>query len=105
MYKSEGGLGGKIPPGKRVLADSAYESIEACTTKKNVLESQAVKEIRKRSLARHETFNARIKCFNVLKEQFRCTAKDRMLRHKMTFFVICAFVQYDMENGRPLFDV
>ena len=54
-----------------------------------------------RARARHETFNARIKNFACLDARFR----HGMSKHKICFEAVCVIVQYQLENGAPLFDL
>jgi hypothetical protein len=58
-----------------------------------------------RARARHESFNKRIKQFKVLSECFRHAKGANFKKHKIVFETICVIVQYEMENGHPLFDV
>ena len=60
-----------------------------------------VKSFKRRARARHETFNGRLKNFKILAERFR----HGVPKHKAVFEAICVIVQYDMENGHPMFDV
>ena len=100
MFKSDGGLEERIPASKRALGDSAYKS-STRTSVKDTLDSNELKKFKNRALARHETFNGRIKCFSVLENRWRhCLAK-----HKIVVEVVCILVQYDMDNGFPLFEV
>jgi hypothetical protein len=54
-----------------------------------------------RARCRHETFNAKIKCYTCLDDRFR-HGRDH---HKQCFEAVCVIVQYQMENGAPLFDI
>ena len=54
-----------------------------------------------RARARHETFNGRIKNFGCLDDRFR----HGMEKHKICFEAVCVIVQYQLENGSPLFDI
>jgi hypothetical protein len=104
----------KVPPGKRVVADSAYRSevgIVATTKEKHPPE---VKREFARIKSRQETFNSRIKSFRILSMPFRhnldATDEDneenRSLGfHRQVFESVCVAVQYDMENGHPLFEI
>ena len=53
--------------------------------------------------ARHENFNARLKCFKIFSETFR-GSWGKKEEHKMVFEAICILVQYEMENGHPLME-
>jgi hypothetical protein len=57
--------------------------------------------LKNRAKARQETFNKRIKIFKILDERFRHSVK----KHKAVFEAVCALVQYEMENGHPLFTI
>jgi len=96
-------LSKKIPAGKRAIADRGYSG-KACEHQlsiRNARDSQGLKEFKKRVRARHENFNARIKNFFILEDRFRHGVK----RHKTVMEAVCVLVQYDMENGYPLFHV
>ena len=100
MFRSEDGLEEKIPENKYVLGDSAYKSSAKAKVKKRS-DSKDLKEFKNRALARHETFNGRIKNFNCLQNRWKhCISK-----HKSAMEAVCVLVQYDMENGHPLFEV
>ena len=100
MFKGDGGLEEKVPASKRVLGDSAYKSSSKASVK-DALDSRELKSFKNRALARHETFNGRIKTFSVLENRWRhCLTK-----HKSVLEAVCILVQYDMENGFPLFEV
>jgi hypothetical protein len=99
MFNSPGGVGSKLQAGKKAIADRAYSGPQIA--KRSELDSAEVKTFKKRARARHETFNGRIKSFNALDNRFR----NGIQKHKAVFEAICVIVQYDMENGRPLFQV
>lgn len=56
--------------------------------------------IQGRARARQESFNAKIKTFGVLAQNFR----HSMEQHKICFEAVCVIVQYKLENGEPLYD-
>ena len=100
IFREEGGLKSKIPAGKRAVGDEGYRGEQQISTW-NTLDTPMVKEFKKRARARHETFNGRIKKFTILDERFH----HGVAKHKAVFEAVCVIVQYDMENGHPLFDV
>lgn len=100
MFKSDGGLEANLPAGKRALGDSAYRA-SSRTSVKDSLDSRELKKFKNRALARHETFNGRIKCFSALENRWR----HSLAKHKIVLEAVCILVQYDMENGFPLFEV
>ena len=99
IFCKEGGLKSKIASGKRAVGDEGYRGEQQISTR-NPLDSVMVKEFKKRARARHETFSGRIKSFKILAERFRHGVK----KHKVVFEAVCVIVQYEMENGHPIFD-
>ena len=93
-----------IPEGKKAIGDSAYAAVSGVGAKmavSNPNDSLAVRRFKNRARARHETINGRIKSFQVLDIPYR----HRQLHHASVFEAVCVAVQYDMENGHPLFDM
>ena len=100
-FNEENGLKSKIPPGKKVITDRVYSSeIDVCSIP-NDLDTPEVNEFKRRARARHETFNKRIKNFNILSNTFR----HGLHLHQMVFEAVCVIMQFEMENGYPLFDI
>jgi hypothetical protein len=99
IYTNDG-LQAMIPDGCRAIADGAYSGAEKAATR-NKLDSKEVRHFKRRVRARHENVNARIKSFHVTSIVFRHGVK----RHKTAFEACCVAVQYDMEQGHPLWDV
>lgn len=94
----------KIPQGKKGIGDSAYTAEAGENGKMEVSRSEDLPDVKKfkaRAKARHETFNGRLKAFQVLDIPFR----HRQLSHAAVFEAVCVAVQYDIENGSPLFDM
>ena len=52
-----------------------------------------------RGRLRHETFNARLKFFSCL----RCQWHHGFKKHGLAFEAVCVTVQYQMDNGSPIF--
>lgn len=100
VFRKIGGLKSIMPDGMQLIGDNGYQG-EVIVSTPNELDSNFVKNFKERVRARHETFNKRIKEFKILDERFRHGVE----KHKIAFEAICVIVQYDMENGRPLFDV
>jgi hypothetical protein len=87
--------------GKRAIGDGGYTGEPNHIAVRNKLDTPEVMDFKKRARACHETFNERIKAFNVLDTRFRhCHTK-----HKLVFEAVCVLTQYDIENGHPLFDL
>lgn len=100
MFRSDDGLESRIPDNMLALGDSAYKSSKKATYKKRS-DSKDLHDFKNRALARHETFNGKIKTFRCLENRWRHCIK----KHKSVLEAVCVLVQYDMENGHPLFEV
>jgi hypothetical protein len=105
IFTKPQGLKSKIPPGKRAIGDEGYVGYPDQITTRNGLDSDEVKMFKKRVKARHETFNSRLKGFGILNQAFRSTGPSRLQKHKAAFEACCVIVQYEMDNGCPLFVV
>lgn len=88
-----------MPAGKKVIADRMYK--DAVCAIRNPLDTLVVAEFKRRARARHENFNGRLKTFKALGSRFRHGHE----KHKAVFEAVCVIVQYELENGHPLFDV
>ena len=97
----------KIPKGKKLIGDSAYQGEpDKISTAKE--EHQATtKEFFARAKSRQETLHTRLKFFKSLDGRFRHGkgSKEKMKHHKTCFEAVLVLVQYDLENGHPLFQV
>ena len=83
-----------------MIADSAFKSSEKVSAR-NPKDSEDVRQFKRRALARQETLFKRFKDFGILKQRFR----HGFEMHKMVLQAVAVIVQYDMENGHPLFGV
>ena len=90
----------KLHPSKRVVLDNGYADKLQVQAKPDSQDSALLREFKSRARARHESFNGRIKNFNVLKHEFR----HGLRKHKSCFEAVCIICQYQLENGSPLFD-
>jgi hypothetical protein len=111
IFRSPGGLKSKLPAGKHATADRGYRG-EPALRLPNERDTKLAKDFKKRSQARHEMFNARLKSFEILNTRFRHSHNGRKQQavtchdnHKAVFEAVCVLLQYDMENGHPLFAV
>ena len=95
------GLKYKMPFGTKAIADRAYTSESVCATRNDEFDDPRVRKFKRLARAHHENFNARIKVYNALTIPFRHGVE----KHGTVFDVACILVQYDMENGHPLFEV
>ena len=104
IFNKPNGLKSKIPDGKRGIADEGHVGDPNKLSTRNTFDSEELKEFKKRAKARHETFNSRLKAFAILRDPFRSTVK-RLEKHKAAFEACCVIIQYEMDNGKPLFKV
>ena len=95
------GLKKQIPDGKKAIGDRGYRGEQEKVSIRNPHDSATVKDFKNRARARHESFNGRIKQFRVLDARFRHDVDE----HQVVFEAVCVILQYEMENGHPLFDV
>lgn len=105
MFRKPGGLKDKIPDQCRAIGDEGYRGEPSKISTRNPFNSDDVKQFENRVRARHETVNSRLKAFGVLNQVFRSKADRRMERHKSVFEACCVIVQYELDNGSPLFKV
>ena len=65
------------------------------------MDSKEVFNFESRARLRHETFNGRLKFFNILSSTFRHGEAS----HKIAFSAVVVIVQYQMDNGSPIYMV
>jgi DDE superfamily endonuclease len=121
------GLKDRTPTGKRDIADNGYKGEKNILLTLNTHDPAELRKFKvscfllppllafwkfslnlltplagwqERVKARHETFNGRIKNFAWLDDWFR----HGMDKHKICFEAVCVIVQYQLENGSPIFD-
>ena len=100
--EDEVGLYDKIPPGHKGIADKGYPGCWDKLSKSNSHDSDAVRKLKGRARAHHETFNGGLKNFNCLSQKFRHKDIDK---HRLCFHAVSVICIYQLENGSPLFDV
>jgi hypothetical protein len=106
VFRKPDGLKSKIPEGKRIIADQGYKADSMLSTR-NPLDTDTVKELKRRAKARHEVFNGLLKNFQILSQRFRTTKgseDERLEKHKIVFEGCSVLVTYDVED-HPLFKV
>jgi hypothetical protein len=106
VYRKPNGLKSKIPANKRVIGDEGHKGEPEQISIRNPFDSLAIRELKHRAIAWHKTFNARIKCFQILDQRFRhgnTPTKTVLKNHKAVFEAVCVVVQFEMENGHPIF--
>ena len=101
IFRLDGGLKSKIPPGKLLIADKGYNGEIEVVSTPNEFDTDVLKVFKQRARARQESFNARIKEFNILSQCFR--SKHHL--HGIVFEAVCVIAQFSLENGRPLMEL
>ena len=97
------GLMKKVKAGKLVIADRGYNTsmdgeMEKMATP-NGMDVPEVAKFKSRQRARHETFNGRLKHFCCLKDTFR----HDIAKHQWALEAVAVTVQFQIDNGSPLF--
>lgn len=88
-------------PGQRLIGDKGYRGEPDTISIRNEFDPEDLAEFKDRALARHESFNQRVKCFNCLKTPWRHGVEN----HQVGFEACCALVLFQMKAGRgTLFD-
>jgi hypothetical protein len=99
----QGGLLDNIADGKLAVVDRGYPSSRPEEMSKlslpNVHDPKEVNNFKSRSRLRQETFNGRLKFFNVLSETFR----HGFDVHHHVFEAVVVILQDQMDNGSPIF--
>jgi hypothetical protein len=91
----------KTKAGQRVIGDSGYEGEHEKVAITREGDSVEVKKFKARAKARHESFNSRLKSFQILDLAFR----HGFGQHQMAFEAVCTLCQLDMENGHVLMEM
>ena len=96
-----------LPKGKKAIGDSGYEGMPEKVTITRDGQSKDLKQFLGRAKNRQESLHTRLKSFNCLYHRFRHgkSTQNKMELHKMCVEAVCVIVQYDMENGSPIFDL
>jgi DDE superfamily endonuclease len=105
VFDKPEGLANKLKEGQQVIGDEGYRGRPDKASTRNAFDGQEVKDYKRRVKARHETVNSRLKAFGILDQKFRTTGNSRLTKHKAAFEACCVIIQYEMENGSPLFKV
>jgi len=101
IFMKEGGLKEKLEAsGKLAIADDGYKGQHEILITKNPFYSDEVNTYIKRARARQESVNKRIKDFKAVSSVFRHGHE----KHGIVFHAVAVLLQYDMENGSPVFD-
>ena len=97
----------KLPAGLRLVGDSAYDGQpDKVSTTKDAHDSKT-KKLFARMKSLQESVFKRMKDFKVLRDAFRHGkgTQDKLEKIKMVFEAVAVLVEYDIENGHPLFEV
>ena len=89
--------------GKKAIVDGGYYAADLLDvlSPPNASDSPRVKKFKRRAQRRHEVFNGMIKSFECLSQRFR----HGEAKFASCFEACCVIMQYQMENGSPLYKV
>ena len=108
VFREAGGIFHLIPPDKRLIGDNGYNGEPTKIVTPNDHDSLIASKYKGRARARQETFNARLKEFNIIAQTFRhANYRDNVENlddHQRVFESVCALIQYDLQYV-PLFDM
>ena len=100
-------LKGKIRAGKKAVVDGGFPPNPKSKKELNMLAlprpgygGKEFRNFKARVRCRHETFNSRLKFYSCLSQLFR----HGMDKHGEAFTAICVTVQYEMDNGAPIYN-
>lgn len=92
-----------IKKAKLVMVDQGFSSKDpterATHAYPNKRDSQKLHKFKSHARLRHETFNGRLAFFDALSNTFR----HGFNKHAMVFEAVVVIVQYQMDNGSPIF--
>jgi DDE superfamily endonuclease len=96
----------------RALGDKGYRGERNVVSVPSSHDTKELRVFKARALARHETFNARMKIFDCLDERFRHNGHPRIkevkgpeVKHQWCFNAVLVICQLQIESGFPLFAV
>ena len=98
----------KIPDGKKIVADSAYQAEPSKVITSNREFPKDVQTWLSDLLARGETVHKDLKAWNILYNRFRHNMKscqETMDFHQMVLEAVAVIVQFGYENGHGMFDM
>ena len=67
----------------------------------NEIDNQKLHNFKSCAWLQHEAFNGKLKKFSIMEQTF----KHKFEKHKVAFEAVVVIVQFQMENGQPLFSV
>jgi hypothetical protein len=99
----ESGVLKKLKIGKLAIVDRGYikKSHRHKLSWPNSYDSKAVNNFKSRARLRHETFNGRLKNYAICS----CTFRHSEKKQGIAFMAVVVTVQYQMDNGNPIFSV
>lgn len=87
--------------GKKAIGDKGYNGSPREVSTFNAHDNPGVRMFKRRALLRHETFNGRVKEWDITNGTFR----HSMEKFKIAFEAVCVLCQYKLEFENPLFDI
>ena len=97
----------QVPNNVMLVGDSAYGGQPDKVTTTKDAHGKTTKNLFARMKSLQETTFKRLKDFKVLRESFRhgSGTLDKLKKHKIAMEATAVLVEYDIENGHPLFEV
>jgi hypothetical protein len=108
LFKKPGGLAEfLLQHGKKCIGDGGYAGQPLVCSTPNGHDSPSVRKFKARALKRHEKFNNMLKSFKCLSAKFRHTGTGswEKERWKSCFGAVAVICQYQLENGKPLYNI
>jgi hypothetical protein len=92
---------------RKLVGDSGYSGQPDKVTTTSDAHSPETKSLFSRIKSMLESCNGRFKNFNVINHPFRQKGgtEEKLRKHKAAFEAVAVLVQYDIENGRSLFEI
>lgn len=87
--------------GKKAIGDNGYSGHQVTISTPNGADPRNVAKFKSRALKRHEKFNGMAKSFDCLQGRFR----HSVARFAICFEAVCVICQYQLENGKPLYNI
>eukprot|EP00984_Skeletonema_dohrnii_P017462 scaffold7958_cov80-Skeletonema_dohrnii-CCMP3373.AAC.3 len=95
----------QLPPGKKAIADSAYEGLPEKVTVKRDGQQKEVIEFIDRAQNRQESYHSRLDSFAILRHRFRhgTSTQNKLELHNLCVEALMVVVHFDLQH-RPLWE-
>ena len=100
LTKFKEGLMGKVPAGRKLIADKGYRGVYDKISVANSLDNDEVSDFKNRARARQESFNYRLERYECMRTKFR----HGIEKHTIAFDAVMVLCCYEMKD-EPLFAI